>query len=456
MTRILLVGRPNVGKSTLFNRLTRTRDALVDDREGVTRDWIEGDWRLPDGNTVKLRDLCGFRREEEDPVLQRAQTFLRPQWAEADLVLFVVDGRAGVTGSDRWLADELRRSGRDVLLVANKADGEGQFADAWGVAELGWTPFPVSGAHGTGLDELEDEVMMRLGLGSEAAPPPRDPRPRIAIVGRPNAGKSTLLNRLLKIDRSVVSDVPGTTRDAVTAEGMLGDMPVIYVDTAGIRRRKNIDDQLEWAAVQRSIKAVEEADIVIYMMRADEGPTQQDQTLLIKIARMGKGMIFLWSQWDRIEEPEQRFRELEHERDRLFSFLDFVPSVSLSAETGHNLSRIVHWTKVLLEELDREIPTGELNRILEDLFRQNPPPAVQIRQSRRQKRRKELKVLYATQTGRRPQRIRLFCNVAADHLPDPYRRFLERRLRERLALPHIPLVLEIKGRQKAKDLYGSK
>lgn len=452
--RVLLVGRPNVGKSTLFNRMTRTKDALVDDREGVTRDWIEGDWKLPDGHVVQLRDLCGFRRDEEDPVLQRAQAFLRPQWAEADLVLFVVDARAGVTPADRWVAEELRKVGADVLLVANKADGEGQFADAWAVAELGWAPHPVSGAHGTGLDELEDEVMQRLGLGAEPAPPPADPRPKIAIVGRPNAGKSTLLNRLLRIDRAVVSDVAGTTRDAVTAEGMLGDLPVIYVDTAGIRRRKNIDDQLEWAAVQRSIKAVEEADIVLYLMRADEGPTQQDQTLLIKIARMGKGMLFLWSQWDRVDDPERRFKELEHERDRLFNFLDYVPSVSLSAETGHNLGRIVHWVRVLLGELDREVPTAHLNRVLEDLFRQNPPPAVQIRQSRRQKRRKELKVLYATQTGRRPQRIRLFCNVAAETLPDPYRRFLERRLRDRLELPHVPLVLEIKGRQKARDLYG--
>lgn len=446
MSRVLIVGRPNVGKSTLFNRLTRTRDALIDDREGVTRDWIEGTWRLPGDREVAIRDLCGFRRDEPDPVLAMSQAELRPQWQKAELVLFVVDARAGVTASDRWLADELRQADVPVLLLANKAEGDANELAALEAAELGWDPLPVSAAHGLGIDDLEDAVAAILEA-SQTRPEAPAPQVRIAIVGRPNAGKSTLLNRLLREDRALVSEIAGTTRDPVSAPGMLGDIPVEYVDTAGVRRRKNIDDQLEWAAVQRSMRAVDQADVVFYLMRADEGPTQQDQVLLQQIATKGKGFILIWSQWDRIEDSEYQLRELKRLRDLRIGFLDYAPAVTMSAETGHNLGRLVHWTRKLVAQLDREIPTGQLNRIVAELFRQNPPPAMQLRKTRRYKKRRELKILYAVQTGRRPLRIRLFTNLPGIELPAPYRRYLERRLRDRLEVPDIPLVLELRGRE---------
>lgn len=448
MKTVLIVGRPNVGKSTLFNRLTRTRAALVDDREGVTRDWIERQWRFIDGGIANLRDLCGFRDDEEDPILQQSQKTMRAMWQDADLVLFVVDGREGVTEVDRWVAQELRNSAKEVVFVANKADDERAVVAALNTGELGWDPIPVSAEHNRGLDELETIVHERLGLAfGETADRERSDLLRVAIVGKPNVGKSTLLNRLLEEERSTVSDIPGTTRDPVDAIGMLGDRPVVFVDTAGIRRKRSISDQLEVATVSRSIQAAKDADIVLYLLHAVDGITQQDQLMLSRIASDGKGVLLLFSHWDRVEDGEALFKRMLMDKERLLPFLDFAPMIAISGLTGHNVNKIARWVDDMTKELDREISTPELNKALQQILAASPPPPVHIRTSRRRKKQKPFKLFYGTQSGTRPLRFKLFANVGGDELSENYHRFLVRRLRERFDIKSVPILLHFENRK---------
>jgi len=442
---VVLVGRPNVGKSTLFNRLTRTRAALVDDREGVTRDWIERDWRLHDDCHVRLRDLCGFREQEDDPVLKQSQETMKELWHDADLILLVVDGRVGISESDRWVASMARSANKPVILAANKVDISAAEADAMSAAELGWDPVLISAEHNYGIEELEEVVEQRLPE-KPLAPIEVDVDVKIAILGKPNAGKSTLLNRLLDEERATVSEIAGTTRDPIDAVGKMGEKKVMFMDTAGIRRRRSITDQLEAATVSRSLRSARQADIVLYLIRADDGITQQDQTVLARIATYGVGLLLLISHWDRVEDGDQAFKRLLAEKDRLLPFLDFAPMITLSALTGHNASKIDHWIDLLLEELDREVSTPEMNRILSDILISNPPPAVQIRSSRRSKKRKPLKIMYGTQSGRRPLQFRLFGNINEGDLPKSYERYLINQMRERLNVTHVPILLDVEGR----------
>ncbi|RMF16359.1 MAG: ribosome biogenesis GTPase Der [Candidatus Dadabacteria bacterium] len=447
MKTVLLVGRPNVGKSTLFNRLTRTRAALIDDREGVTRDWIERPWTLPGDRTVMLRDLCGFREDEPDPVLQQSQATMQRLWAEADLLLLVVDARDGVTETDRWLAQAVRASGKPVLLIASKADHERAEMEALAAAELGWEPIPVSAAHNRGIGELESAVEAALPLEEAVETVSDDETLKIAILGKPNAGKSTLLNRLLGYERATVSDIAGTTRDPVDAEADWAGFHVRFVDTAGVRRKRSIDDQLEAATVSRSLKAVRDADVVLYLIDATEGVTQQDQTLLSRVTDTGRGLLILFSQWDRVEDPERRIRQLEGERERMLPFVEWAPSLTISAMTGHNMVKIERRVRDIVQQLDTTVSTSRLNDILQQIIAENPPPAVQIRTSRRRKRHKPFKLYYGTQSGTRPLRFKLFCNVKRDQLPPSYQRYLLRRLREHLGLDDVPALLYFEDRR---------
>lgn len=459
MTRaplVLLVGRPNVGKSTLFNRLTRTRAALVDDREGVTRDWIERVWHLSEGLDVRLRDLCGFREHEDDPVLRQAQASMASAWNEADVILMVVDAREGITATDRWIAQAVRSTGRPVILVANKTDGREHMAQALTTAELGWEPVATSGEHGFGIHDLEDAVRALLTTAPAIAQPDPHVDISVAIVGRPNAGKSTLLNRLLGEARATVSDIPGTTRDPVDAIASFGNLTIRFVDTAGIRRKRSIDDQLEAASVSRSLKAIEDADIVLYLIRGDEGVKQQDQTVLARVGELGKGLIILLSQWDRIENREERQREIRSELERLLWFVEYAPVLTISAQTGAHVGRLSVWIEAIAAELDTEVPTAQLNDTVERVLRANPPPAVQIRQSRRSKQRQQLKIYYATQTGVRPMRILLFGNLRGIDLPPAYRRYLEKRLKQAFQLQYTRPIIEFRGKPKAAEPRGGK
>ncbi len=443
--RVLLVGRPNVGKSTLFNRLTRTRAALVDDRDGVTRDWIERPWDVTgDGDPdVLLRDLCGFREHEDDPVLHASQQVMAGHWQDADVILFVVDGRAGATEADKWLAGKVRQAGRPVVLVANKVDTLELEATALAVSELGWAPVFTSAEHAMGIAELSDAILELLpGPALFGAGDPGAERLDVAILGKPNAGKSTLLNTLLGEERATVSDVAGTTRDPVDALGVISDIPVRFVDTAGIRRKRSIEDQLEYASVSRSLKEGRQSNLVMYLIHAEDGITQQDQILLGHVAGDGAAVLLLVSQWDRCDNPEARFKEILLQRDRMLPFLEWAPMISISSVTGHNISRIEYWVSEMVTQMDRTFSTRELNDVIQRILSENPPPAIQIRKSRRKHTRKPLKIYYVTQVGNRPLRIKVFGNLRGMDLPEAYRRFLHRRLREHLDIRHVPLVIK--------------
>lgn len=444
---VLLVGRPNVGKSTLFNRLTRTRAALTDDREGVTRDWIERPWRFKDGGEVNLRDLCGFRKNEEDPVLQQSQKLMRAMWADADLVLLVVDSRVGVTDADRWVAKNLRNSAKNVILVANKADDQHTTTLAYAVSELGWEPMPVSAEHNLGIDELEQAVRQRLGICGDLPADSCQALLRVAIIGKPNAGKSTLLNYLLNQERAIVSDLPGTTRDPIDAIGKLGNLDVVFVDTAGIRRKRSIADQLEAATVSRSIQAARDADVILYLIRAEDGIHQQDQLLLAKIAAEGKGILLLLSHWDRVTDGDQVFKKFLADKNRLLPFLEFAPMLTISGLTGHNCQKIAHWVEDMARELDRQISTAALNDALQEILAYSPPPPVRIATSRRARKQKPFKLFYGTQSGKRPLRFKLFANVSGEQLGENYHRFLVRRLRDKFEIKHVPILLHFEDRK---------
>src|SRR5271170_4579156 len=404
---VAIVGRPNVGKSTLFNRLVGRRLALVDDLPGVTRDRREGDARLGDLE-FKAIDTAGLEDAERESLSARMQAQTAAAVTQADAVLFVVDARAGVTPSDRAFADVVRKSGKPAILVANKSEGRAGAEGAFDAYTLGLgDPIPVSAEHGEGLVDLYDAL--RAALPEATAEPEdedaivaaRGEQPiRIAIVGRPNTGKSTLINHLLGEERLLTGPEAGITRDAIAVDLTWNGKPFRIHDTAGLRRRSRIDEKLEKLSVADTLNAIRFAEVVVVLVDAQTPFEEQDIRIADLVEREGRASVIAINKWDAIEAESGALSRLRGSIDRLLPQIKGVPIAVLSAKTGDGLDKLMEAVMKAHAVWNRRLPTAALNRFLQDAISANPPPAISGRRFR---------LDYITQPKSRPPTFVLFC-----------------------------------------------
>jgi GTP-binding protein len=429
---VAVVGRPNVGKSTLVNRILGRREAVVQDVPGVTRDRIAYDayWG---GRQFTLVDTGGW---EPDATGLQAMVSRQAEQAvvTADLVLFVIDSRTGATETDLVVARTLRRAGRPVVLAVTKVDderGESDAAEAWSLG-LG-EPYPVSGLHGRGSGDLLDAILEKL----PDAPPEREvaggPR-RVALVGRPNVGKSSLLNRLTGQERSVVDAVAGTTVDPVDSLVELGGETWRFVDTAGLRRRVTNASGMEYYASLRTASAIESAEVAVVLLDASEVISEQDQRVISMVVEAGRALVLAFNKWDLVD--SDRRLQLEKEADWELQRVQWAPRVNVSAKTGRAVEKLPGALRLVLDSWDRRIPTGRLNSWLTEIVNATPPPG---------RGGKHPRVLFATQADTRPPRFVLF---TTGFLEAGYRRFLERRLREDFDFRGSPIEISVRVRER--------
>jgi len=472
---VALVGRPNVGKSTLFNRLTRSRSAIVADRPGLTRDRHYGRAYFADTSYIVI-DTGGFEPEARQGIEVEMARQARQAVREADVVLFIVDGRQGLTGHDREIAAELRRNARRLLLAVNKTEGMQREAVAADFHELGvGDPLPISAAHGEGVRDL---IEIALGLPAEtarqqegvpaaeapdagtgaaadaAAPaaslqhaplevapqelPPQEAetgprRIRVAVVGRPNAGKSTLINTLLGEERLIAYDQPGTTRDAVAIDFERGGKPYTMVDTAGVRRRGKVTDTIEKFSVIKTLQAIEDCHVCILMIDATEGVAEQDANIAGYILEAGRAVVIAVNKWDALESAQRDW--LKSELDRKLHFLRFARMHFISALRGTGMTTLMRSVDQAFAAATRKLPTPKLTRSLIEAVERQPPP-------RRGPIRPKLR--YAHQGGQNPPVVVIHGN-ALDAVPETYRRYLESWFREAFALEGTPLRVEFRS-----------
>jgi len=429
---VAIIGRANVGKSTLFNTLTRSFQALVGDMPGVTRDrhfgrvlWDDHAFLLVDtGGLVGGEDEVGrlVRRQAEAAV------------AEADAIVLVMDGKAGPQAGDAEVVDYLRGTGKPLFLVINKIDHPGRQDLLPEFYRFGLSPlYPISAAHKLGLAPLLDDLVQTLTPLQEM--PQEAPGVRVAVVGRPNVGKSSFINRVLGEERLIVSHRPGTTRDAIDTPLVFRGQDYVLIDTAGLRRPSHVAPGLEKYMVLKAIKALERCDVALLLLDAQEGPTGQDMRIASLIAEEGKGCVVGVNKWDLVPQ-EARPASLERVKDGL-SFLPYAPVVTLSVLTGHNLTRTFAQIDEVHRQMGRRVGTGELNQLMAEITRRVRPPLFHHR---------PVKFYYLTQPETHPPTFIAFVNHP-EGVPDAYRRYLVKQLREHLGLSHAPLRLFFKPRR---------
>jgi GTP-binding protein len=430
---VAIVGRPNVGKSTLVNRIHGRQVAIVEDRPGVTRDRkeVEAEWL---GVPFVLLDTGGWVPSGgalETKVSRQVERGVR----DSDAVLFLVDASVGVTEEDAAVAEWLRKTGKPVLLVANKADNDRRERDAWEFLSLGLgEAYPVSALHGRRTGDMLDELVALLpeqpgredGDGDVPALPDV---PGVAIVGRPNVGKSTLFNRLIGEERSVVHDQPGTTRDSIDTVVDMPDGPIRFVDTAGMRRKSRIDDGPEYYSLVRALRAVDDADVALLVIDATEGVTSQDQRLAERIDAAGCPVVVLLNKWDLLADADAR-ADVAAQLGRRLHFIGDAPVLKVSALTGRGVHKLAPVLADAIERYHRRVPTRDVNRVIAEAQAAQPGP-------------NGIRVLYALQGAADPPTFTLFSNR---EIPAPYLRYLERRLREAFDLGSVPIKLRVRRR----------
>ena len=435
---VAVVGRPNVGKSTLFNRIIGRPIAIVDSRPGVTRDrhFAAAEWN---GRRFWLVDTGGLVPRSQDPLNRAVAAQVAVAVAECDLVLFVVDVHEGVNPADMEIAQELRRSGRPVLLVANKADHLPDDQRHLAFYELGLgDPIPICAANGTSSGDLLDQVVTALPPGSDDADPEAL---AVAIVGRPNVGKSSLLNRILGSERMVVAAEPGTTRDAVDTPFRHGDRSLVFIDTAGLRRPSRVEDDLEFYSTLRTARAIERADVCVLVVDAADGMHQQDLKIATEAWERGAGIVIAVNKWDLIEEKDSntavRGEDLLKERA---PFLDFIPFIYVSAKTGQRVPRLLDQILVVADERQKRVPTAEVNRVLEALVdREQPPQPVG----------ESVRLFFAAQIGTAPPRFAVVSN-RPEAIPESYVRYLTRGFREAWAFTGAPVAIKLRRKRQGR------
>ncbi|MCX4535999.1 ribosome biogenesis GTPase Der [Streptomyces sp. NPDC002596] len=431
---LAVVGRPNVGKSTLVNRIIGRREAVVEDKPGVTRDRVsyEAEWA---GRRFKVVDTGGW---EQDVLGIDASVAAQAEYAieASDAVVFVVDSTVGATDTDEAVVKLLRRAGKPVVLCANKVDGQSGEADATALWSLGLgEPHPVSSLHGRGTGDLLDAVLEAL----PEAPAQRfgtalgGPR-RIALIGRPNVGKSSLLNKVANEDRVVVNEMAGTTRDPVDELIELGGITWKFIDTAGIRRRVHLQEGADYYASLRTAAAVEKAEVAVVLIDASESISVQDQRIITMAVEAGRAMVIAYNKWDTLDEERRYYLEREIETE--LAQVAWAPRVNVSAVTGRHMEKLVPAIETALEGWETRVPTGRLNAFLGEIVAAHPHPVRGGKQPR---------ILFGTQAGTKPPRFVLFASGFLEH---GYRRFVERRLREEFGFDGTPIHISVRVREK--------
>ncbi|HEY7846712.1 MAG TPA: ribosome biogenesis GTPase Der [Candidatus Limnocylindria bacterium] len=460
---VAIVGRPNVGKSTLFNRLIGERLAIVEDLPGTTRDRVygTGDWN---GRDFTLVDTGGLELEPGTHIEARVQDQARVAMEEADVILFVVDAAAGLAPLDHEVADRLRRTSKPTILVINKADNPRLEQEGAEFYALGMDPaITISAQHGRNTGDLADMIVDALPPAPEAEPEPAwtddslSPDelaelaetemgpPRVAIVGRPNTGKSTFVNRVLGQERMIVSDIPGTTRDPVDTAVVVDDEPLVLVDTAGIRRRGSVQRGIERYSVLRSMKAIDRADVAVVMTDAIEGYTAQDAHVVGHVLEAGKGIVLVLNKWDAVEKDGHTADAWLKVLRREAPYLAWADIVFASAQTGQRVERILREARRVAEERYRRVPTADLNRVVTDAVRAHPPSHVRNRLG---------KVLYATQVAVAPPTFVIFVNDP-ELIHFSYRRYLENRIRDEYGFLGTPIRLIFRARESEESARRS-
>ncbi|MCS0638315.1 ribosome biogenesis GTPase Der [Streptomyces sp. LP05-1] len=431
---LAVVGRPNVGKSTLVNRIIGRREAVVEDKPGVTRDRVtyEAEWA---GRRFKVVDTGGW---EQDVLGIDASVAAQAEYAieAADAVVFVVDASVGATDTDEAVVRLLRRAKKPVVLAANKVDGPSGEADAtalWGLG-LG-EPYPVSALHGRGTGDLLDEILKALPEAPEQrfGNAPGGPR-RIALIGRPNVGKSSMLNKVARAERVVVNELAGTTRDPVDEQIELGGKTWTFVDTAGIRRRVHLQEGADYYASLRTAAAVEKAEVAVVLIDTTESISVQDQRIITMAVEAGRALVIAYNKWDDLDEERRYYLEREIETE--MQQVSWAPRVNVSARTGRHMEKLVPAIETALAGWETRVPTGRLNAFLGELVAAHPHP---IRGG------KQPRILFGTQAGTKPPRFVLFASGFLEH---GYRRFVERRLREEFGFEGTPIHISVRVREK--------
>jgi GTPase len=440
---VAIVGRPNVGKSTLFNRLVGERQAIVEDEPGTTRDRVYGttDWG---GVEFTLVDTGGLQddREIEAGSLTQIVRHTREQAhvaiGEADVIVFMVDAKSGISAGDHEVADLLRRTDKPTILVANKAESAIRRESVFEFYELGLgDPIAVSSYHGTGTGDLLDRIVEAL---PEVDDEGEAEGPAIAIVGRPNVGKSRLLNALLGQERSIVTDVPGTTRDSLDTGLNWAGQPVTLIDTAGIRRRGRVDRGIEQYSVLRSMRAIDRADVVLLVIDATEGFTAQDLHIAGYIAEQKKGVVVVINKWDLIEKDASTMEEYRRKARQALDFLPYAPLVFVSAKFGQRVHQVLDSALAVVAERHRRVPTAALNKMLKEAVAAHPPPS---------KPGKWIRFFYVTQADVSPPTFVIFTNDPAQ-IHFSYRRYLENKLRERFGFTGTAIRMSFRGRDEGR------
>ena len=437
---VVLVGRPNVGKSTLFNRITRSRRSIVTPIAGTTRDVIEEPAQWLE-TPLRLVDTGGMFGASTDPLHELVVIHGQRALESADLVVFVVDGREGLVPADEEIAQHLRKSRAPVLLAVNKTDDKRARGRVLEFHQLGFDPvLEIAAEHGEGVGDLLDEVVRRRPQGKEPGED-TDEETAIAIVGRPNVGKSSLLNRLLKEERSIVSEMPGTTRDTVDAVLKWHKRSFRIVDTAGIRRpgRVGKSGPLESLSVLLAKRAIQRADVAVLVIDASIGAADQDGAIAGEAERAGCGIVIAANKWDLVKEKGPDFyKRFDDELRRQLKFLEYAPILHISATTGERAVKVLEAVDKVAAARSRRVPTGELNRFVQQITAENPP---------RSPGRRAVRVLYAAQTGTEPPEFVFFTNVATEfHFS--YQRYLVNRLREQFQLEGTPIRIHVRRREK--------
>ncbi|WP_284141280.1 MULTISPECIES: ribosome biogenesis GTPase Der [unclassified Virgibacillus] len=431
---VAIVGRPNVGKSTIFNRLVGERISIVEDIPGVTRDRIyaQAEWLT---TTFNIIDTGGIDLGDE-PILVQVRQQAEIAIDEADVIIFIVNGKEGITGADEEVAKLLYKSNKPVVLAVNKMDNPELRAQIYEYYALGFgEPFPISGAHGLGLGDLLDEVVKHFP--QELKQENEEDIIHFSLIGRPNVGKSSLVNALLNEERVIVSDIEGTTRDAIDTYLNREGQDYVIIDTAGMRKRGKVYETTEKYSVLRALKAIERSDVVLVLIDAETGIREQDKKIAGYAHEAGRAIVIVVNKWDTVESNEQAMKEFEKKVRAHFQYLDYAPIVFLSAKTKKRIHTLLPAIKVASENHSKRVPTNVLNDVIMDAIAMNPTPTVKGRR---------LKVLYATQVAVKPPAFVVFVNEP-ELMHFSYERFLENKIRDAFGFIGTPIKLFARKRQ---------